>query len=144
MVDNGAMDLYVALTKCTETASSSQPVLHAAGQGEREQSLNPAFHTSSPPFTSLEWPVPTGVTQSRRTCRWSCQRAVLAACALGAPRVAPPLVLVLGSPQAQRLLGQLFLSRDFPPDRGSSAWTPVQDALEVMFRVCVSVSASWL
>lgn len=96
----------MALTKCTETASSSQPLLPAAGQGGREQSLNPAFHMFSPPLISLEWPVPSGVTQSRRARWWSCQRAVLAACARGAPRAAPPLVPALGPPQARCLLGR--------------------------------------
>lgn len=62
------VDISTALTKCMETASSVQPLLCAAGQGEREQSHNPAFRTASPPLAPFEGPVAAGVTWSRRTC----------------------------------------------------------------------------
>lgn len=67
---------FMALIKCTETASSGQPLPLLAGQGGREQSFNPAFHTDSCSLASfgqsLVWLGADALTER-------CQRAVPAA-----------------------------------------------------------------
>lgn len=93
---------FMALIKCTETASSGQPLPLLAGQGGREQSFNPAFHTDSVLLHPLgsHW---CGLEQMHSL--------------RGAKELFQQLPGSCLPPQAQHFLRQLFLSRGFPPAR---------------------------
>ena len=129
----GAVDISVALTKCTQTASSSSLCLEQLG---KEQSFNPGFQPASPPLASSEGPVAAGVMPSRGThslLEWpqsclgtSCLSSSGAGATTGtaaSPGAAPP-------------------ARDLP----FGIWTPSASpvALEVVSRVHVSIPAWWL
>lgn len=127
---------FMALIKCTETASSGQPLPLLAGQGGREQSFNPAFHTDSCSLASfgqpLVWLRADALTQR-------CQRAV--------PAAARQLPATTGSAFPETALPQQGFSSS---QERSPLWvldtvsltSPV--TLEMVFKVCVSIPASWL
>lgn len=128
---------FMALIKCTETASSSQPLPLLAGQGGREQSFNPAFHTDSCSLASFGQPVAAGVASSR--CTQRCWRAVLAA--------AKQLSATTASAFPGTALSQqgFFSSQERSPFCDLDAVVLISPVtLEMVFKVCVSIPALWL
>lgn len=141
----------MALTKCTEAASSGQPLPSAAGQGGREQSFDPTFHTACPPLVSFEWPCgrwcdseqTQALVELPKSCPGSlCSAATSCCSSLGAEA---------GDTTGTASPGAALLRQGFPSRVGES---PVQGldtvsfaspvTLEMASRVCVSIPAWWL